>query len=340
MTYVVVRPLGSGNFGEVFLEQDEGLGRYCAKKVIKLGVEPSVARIGEAALMVATKHANVARVYQADFENGFAFIRMEYLERGSVLDHYKGEPIDVATAIQLVGDACRGVQHLHIQGVVHRDLKPENFLLDVSGALKVSDFGLAARNDNRKHLTAIYQPHMSPEEAKSGIFLGSVAADVYALGVSAYRMFNGEDIFWATIRDVVDLRKTISRGAVPDRKRWLPHIHKALRRAVARSLTVDPTKRFQTAADFRHALEQSRPLVSWDCFQEPGRMHWVGLRQGEAAWNAELASRNGRVTFDARKRGPSGSYRRIASLGYSGSDLRTALESASTTLDQIATGAA
>jgi serine/threonine protein kinase len=72
--------------------------------------------------MIAAQHENVVVVYSAELEGGEPVIRMEYLPTGSVTDKYGGNPIAVADAVRMMEDACRGVEHLHVRGILHRDI--------------------------------------------------------------------------------------------------------------------------------------------------------------------------------------------------------------------------
>jgi serine/threonine protein kinase len=340
MNFALIRRIGEGHFGEVFLEEDRAVGRLCAKKVIRSFDPDTNSRISEAALMAATTHANVAAVYGAGFELGLAFIRMEYLPQGSIEDKFEGNPIDVSLCIDLLTEACWGLQHLHSQGVIHRDLKPANLLLTDSGAVKISDFGLArdlAVPASSRSLT--YMPHAAPEQVRFGTFAGSKSTDVYALGVTAYRMLNGEQAFSQLIEDSTDLEGDIQRGKIPDRKRWLPHIHKRLRTAIIRSIHPDPTRRFHNVSDFRHAIEQARPAVSWRFEQLEHGIAWQGFSHHTLIHKATLeVSPNGSADFVATKISRSGSERRmVAYCAYSVS-FSTAFEKAEAFLTQLADG--
>jgi serine/threonine protein kinase len=340
MTFASIRPLGSGHFGEVFLEEDQALGRLCAKKVIRSPDADSNARISEGALMAATTHPNVASVYGAGHEHGQAFIRMEYLPQGSIEDRFEGMPIDVSLCIDLLSDACWGLQHLHSLGIVHRDLKPANLLLTELGAVKISDFGLARDLSLPAPTTSLtYMPHAAPEQIRSGSFAGSVNTDIYALGVTAYRMLNGERAFRQLVENTTDLEGDIRRGRIPDRKRWLPHIHKRLRTAIIRSIHQDPTKRFQNVTDFRHAIERARPRVSWRYEQHAKGITWQGFSHHNLIYRATLdLMSGGTANFVATKISESGRERRIMASCFYSVAFAVAMEKAEDFFTEFADG--
>jgi serine/threonine-protein kinase len=144
MVYQSIRCLGSGYFGEVWLEHDDALDRPCAAKYVDPSrLAPALNGYAEAQAMIAGEHDNVVSVYSADMVAGAPVIRMEYLPEDSVQDKYAGVPAPVRDAVRLAEEACRGVQHLHSCGLLHRDVKPANLLLTGDGRVKVCDFGLS-----------------------------------------------------------------------------------------------------------------------------------------------------------------------------------------------------
>jgi eukaryotic-like serine/threonine-protein kinase len=147
---------------------------------------------------------------------------------------------------------------------------------------------------------------------------GSIATDIYASGVSAYRLLNGDTAFFTAVNESSNVPAAIARGAIPNRGRWLPHVHTGLRRVVTRSLNADPAKRYASASDFRLALEKQRPNVSWGETQEVGVMSWVGTRGGTDAFRARLHQVGDSYKFEISKSGPAG-WRNVRSEWKSGS---------------------
>ena len=86
--------------------------------------------------MVEAEHDHVVLIYSAELEGGQPVIRMEYLPDGSVEHKYGGAPAPVLTAVRIMEDACRGIEHLHVRGILHRDIKPGNLLLTPTGSVK------------------------------------------------------------------------------------------------------------------------------------------------------------------------------------------------------------
>lgn len=238
--------------------------------------------------MLQASHENVVSVYSADDDNGRPVIRMEYLRRGSVADEYSGRHLPVLESVRFLEDACRGVDHLHSKGLLHRDIKPGNLLLTPQGTVKVSDFGLACQQADAAYLMSLsYTAHLPPEAIQSSMRIESQLGDIYSLGVTGYRLFNGLDTLSATqFASRSDWYSAIADGSYPPRDVWLPHIHGALRSVINRAMETDPAKRWQSATDMRHALEAARPRVSWTYTSLPIGDDWDGCGQGGEVWRA------------------------------------------------------
>jgi len=186
-------------------------------------------------------------------------------------------------------------------------------LVGVDGEVKLADFGLAGSIHELRMLpTMSYHVTWPPEDLATGRAFVSERGDIYALGVTAYRLFNGDSVLFQGIDAGADLSQLISSGQFPNRKAWLPHTHASLRRAVNRALEPKPEKRFSNADQFRRALEAANPIVSWAPDVIAGVMTWDGQHRG-TTWRATLmedagayrfelsSSRSGRATIRHRK---------------------------------------
>ena len=317
MPYTQIQCLGAGFFGEVWLEHDTGLDRPCAAKHL----DPTFFSKGsnvfaEAQTMrAAGENDYVVTVYSAELENGEAVIRMEYLSNGSVDDMYKGSPIPVGEAVRIMEDACRGISHLHTQDILHRDIKPANLLLADSGKVKVSDFGLACElADAKSAPPRSYPIHLPPEAAIAGSGITTIAGDIYAAGVTAYRLLNGDQNLLAVAKPGTNVVDLIAKGKYPDRSSWLPHIHDGLLRVVKKAMHVDPGHRYSDASALRRALEQSRPKVSWWPMPVANGFGWMGTAREGTDWRAALEPKpKGGYRFSVERRLLGKAWRRIAS---------------------------
>lgn len=303
MAYQRIRTLGRGHFGVVELERDLSLDRLCAVKYIHAdALSGGVDDHKEAKAMLLAKNEHVVDVFAADVVNGQSVIRMEYLPDGSVESRFSGAAVPVKTAIQIVEDACRGVQHLHTQGLLHRDIKPANLLFDAFGRVKVSDFGLSGMANDPETLPNMgYLKLLPPEAWTSGSFIDTVAGDIYALGGTAYRLLNGDEMMHSSIPADGNIGQATRMGTFPNRKLWQPYVHLRLRKAIIAAMHVDPRKRPGTATLLRNTLEKARPVVSWAEHAGGVPHRWIGRGPNQTHWDAAIEGVNTEFSFTVRR---------------------------------------
>ncbi len=206
--YRVLRRLGEGGMGEVFLGEDVELGRRVAVKLISKRVASDAtltARfLREARLLATIEHPHVVRVYSFGRTEERPYLVMEYVEGQSLgeLIRNKG-PLPLTEALRILREAIEGLQAAHELNIIHRDIKPANILLDRRGGVRVADFGLAKRSssgpaDGDSAITQsgyfVGSPHyLAPEQAQGEPT--DFRSDVYSLGVVLYEMLTGERPF-------------------------------------------------------------------------------------------------------------------------------------------------
>ncbi|QOV91881.1 serine/threonine protein kinase [Humisphaera borealis] len=205
--YRVIRELGEGGFGSVYLaEQARPVRRQVALKVIKPGMDSRQVLLrfdAERQVLALMEHPNVARVFDAGTtEAGRPWFAMERVDGPPITAYVQGRRLSLAATLELFLGVCRGVGHAHQKGVIHRDIKPANVLvaeIDTRPVAKVIDFGIAkALHENLIDYTATADPlrgigtpqYMSPEQA-GGPGTIDVRTDVYALGVMLYELLTG-----------------------------------------------------------------------------------------------------------------------------------------------------
>ncbi|MCA8954954.1 MAG: protein kinase [Planctomycetes bacterium] len=205
--YRIVRELGSGGMGRVFLaEQTDPVKRPVAIKVIKLGMdsESVLARFeAERQTLARMTSDNIAKVFDAGLTSeGRPYFVMEYVDGVSLTRFCDEHRLSLRDRIRLFQQVCAGTQHAHQKGVIHRDLKPGNILVTLasgSPSAKIIDFGLARAVEvsGGEKLTIQGQAigtfeYMSPEQAGMPGLDVDTRSDVYALGVILYELLSGE----------------------------------------------------------------------------------------------------------------------------------------------------
>ncbi|HEY4593224.1 MAG TPA: serine/threonine-protein kinase, partial [Thermoanaerobaculia bacterium] len=146
--YQILKRIGAGGMGEVFLAYDSRLDRMVAIKRIRPGPVTPVSRERfrrEARLAARLSHSAIVQVYDILEEEESEHIVMEYVEGTTLRDQVRQGPLDVRATLELARELAAGLDTAHRQGIIHRDLKTENVLISTSGGPKILDFGIAKR---------------------------------------------------------------------------------------------------------------------------------------------------------------------------------------------------
>jgi len=275
--YQVLRELGRGGMGVVYLARDARLERDVAIKALPEELAQDPVRLErferEAKSMASLNHPNVAGIHGVEEQDGSRYLVLEFVDGESLADRLDRGPLPVDEAIALATQIAAGIEAAHEAGVIHRDLKPANIMITPEGVAKVLDFGLARADDgqstssvqldaatltqhNPKHSPTIAgailgtAAYMSPEQARGRRV--DKRSDIWAFGVLLYEMlvgsnpFKGEtatDSIGAVIHKEIDLSRLPS--GTPS------NVHHVLTRCLER----DKSKRFRDIGDVRIELE-------------------------------------------------------------------------------------
>lgn len=326
--YVPERRLGEGNFGEVWLMFDRALGVKRAVKLVRASkIHDPTEFYREPQTLMELKHENIVSVEDAGTNpDGTLYIAMEYLANGSLETRFQGGPAPLSRARRFLSDVCYGLQYAHQQGFIHRDIKPANVLIGVKGEGKLSDFGLATRAPKGHTASPYgYLTHLAPEVFQTG--QTSVSTDIYALGVTAYRLVNG-DRYLSIIDLDSDLIDSVIAGKYPDRTHYRPYVPRQIRQVINKSMNIDALKRYQSATEFRLALEAVRLRCDWRWKLTRGNTIYQ-TKIGEAKIIVKVQARPKNL-FDitTTKTNPTGTSRRVVkdcALGLSKAHMKTAL---------------
>jgi serine/threonine protein kinase len=189
--YEIVRSLGSGGFGSVYLAKDTWLDIKVAIKVPHKQSAELYKLLKEPRLQAALNHPNIVRMIAAEKENKIFFMVMEYV-KGKTLEKIleKEKVLECEKAVDYIKQIAQGVDHAHKNKIIHRDLRPSNIMISEEGTAKITDFGTSAWLNNIPYASTRIgsPPYMAPEQ-----FLGkaSYQSDVYSLGCIFYELIVG-----------------------------------------------------------------------------------------------------------------------------------------------------
>jgi len=269
--YRIIKKLGAGGMGEVYLALDTKLDRKVAIKVLPpdfLAEENLKKRlIREAQAAAKLEHPNICAIYDVNEADSVTFIVMQYIEGETLAEKMNRQPLGVSTALTIVEQAAEGLGEAHAHGIVHRDIKPQNMMLTRRGQLKILDFGLAKQmrsSDTVDHeaLTATLlsspglvvgtMPYMSPEQVQGETL--DASSDIFSLGVTLYEMLAGKHPFKHKSAAVTMSR--ILLGEPIPTEQFQAQVSPELQTLLSKMLRKDKAARYQSTEDLLTDLRQ------------------------------------------------------------------------------------
>jgi len=266
--YRVISQVGSGGMADVFLAQDNQLGRRVALKVLHRRFAEDAAFVErfrrEASSAAGLSHPNVVAVFDRGEWDGTYYIAMEYLPGRSLKALVLEEgPLDPERAIDLVIQILRAARFAHQRGIIHRDLKPHNVIVGEDGRARVTDFGIARAGASDMTETGSIMgtaQYLSPEQAQGHAVSG--ASDLYAVGIVLYELLTGALPFDGDTAVTIALKQVSEAPQAPSAIN--PTVTPALDGVVLCALAKDPSQRFSDADSFIAALQDARRSLHGD----------------------------------------------------------------------------
>lgn len=243
--YEVLRPLGRGGMGKVFLVRDLTTGRELALKMLRSQWQSRKAVVARFLREIETvrrlDHPCIVKILDTHHDDELLFYTMEYIE-GKSLRHWmqKRGRLEFGSAVRVLSLVAHALEHAH-RVTIHRDLSPENIMVLPDGSVRLLDFGLAKLEDTNQGLTMVgsslgKMQYVAPEQRRNASQVDH-RADLYPLGVMFFEMLSGQ---LPNGRDFLT--------------RLCPELPPETDAFVERAIAADPAERFQSAREFRHAL--------------------------------------------------------------------------------------
>jgi serine/threonine-protein kinase len=258
--YQILRKLGAGGMADVYLAEDQELGRRVAIKILNdrhANDEQFVERFRrEAKNAAALSHPNIVSIYDRGEAEGTYYIAMEYLDGRSLKELIlsRGDA-PIAVVVEYARQILSALRFAHRHGIVHRDIKPHNVLVDSEGRVKVTDFGIARAGTSQMteagSIVGTAQ-YLSPEQARGADV--DQRSDLYSLGVLMYELLTGEVPFSGDTPVEIAMKHLSQTPAPPSTKRH--DVPRELDMVVMRALAKDPEDRYQSADEMEADLDR------------------------------------------------------------------------------------
>jgi serine/threonine-protein kinase len=273
--YTLIKRLGGGSFGEVYLAHDQAIAANTAIKLVKIDNPSNISSLlQEAQILYQCKHKHVVEIREANVfpvgSDHFLILGLEYLPEGSIESEMKIRWISIKEAATRISHVLSGLQYAHSQNYLHRDIKPGNILVDGSSS-KLSDFGLASIISACSASMLSYTYHTPPEH-----FTGespNISFDIYAMGLTLFRIMNNYSNWRTQITAFTDLDMLLRKGSLINKIGYQRFIPQKVKRIINKACNFDHTKRYEDALSFKSDLDALRAQIDWF-------MHSVGNWRG------------------------------------------------------------
>src|SRR5919112_2149029 len=257
--YRILRKLGSGGMANVYLAEDEELGRRVAIKILNeryANDESFIERFRrEAKSAAGLSHPNIVSIYDRGQAEGTYYIAMEVIEGRSLKELILTRgPLPIGQAIAFTLEILDALRFAHRHGIIHRDVKPHNILIG-GERLKVTDFGIARAGASQMTEAGSIMgtaQYLSPEQARGAPVTAS--SDLYSVGIVLYEMLTGRVPFTGDSAIEIAMKHLNEWPKAPSKLR--PEIPEDIDRIVLRALAKAPEERYQSAEEFIEDLER------------------------------------------------------------------------------------
>ncbi len=323
--YQLVRKIGGGHFGEVWLAHDVTISTEVAVKILDESMAPVAENLKEAQVGHKLDHQNVVKVHYADVVNvsgkNIVLIAMDFHPRGSIIGQLNpGNFLSVTNAINIANDILRGLEYLHEQRLFHNDIKPSNIIIGPRSEGMLTDYGISCVSPDLRPAQApnAYVLHRAPETTIDCNI--SVQTDIYQVGLTLFRLINGIGL----IRDLRDslgqarFDELKAQDKIPRVADYQLFVPRSVKRIITKATKANPDDRYQSALEMRRALESIRLYGYW-AIDSTGR--YIGYFNNQIFSYDINKTRHGFKFTAFRKRLSSGKTTKIAKL--SGTKLTT-----------------
>lgn len=269
------------------------------KKILKNEIDSIDTFFNESRILYLSSHPNVVQIHYACQDDDSIYIAMPYYKKGSLNNLINSRFLTVREIIVFGCQIASGLHNIHSKKLIHFDIKPDNILLSERGEALISDFGLAknANISGKASQDRMYFKMIPPEALNGSEF--TVLFDIYQLGLTLYRMCNGNSNFYEQFHkygetpsslDRDKFRFDVQNGRFPNRSAFLEHIPEKLRKIIKKCLEPNPSDRYCAMIKVANALADiDGNTLDWEFSQSSLSKAWT-KRTGEREYNLIISS--------------------------------------------------
>ena len=305
--YQIIRKIGTGGMGEVYLAEDTKLERRVAIKILNAAFDEDESNLKrffqEAKAASALNHPNIIVVHEIGESDGMHYIVIEFVQGLTLNDAIKTKNLSLMQQMDLSIQIAGALEAAHAVGIVHRDIKPDNIMLRDDGIVKVLDFGLAKLTDKNRSETDFEAQTRELLNTQAGMIMGTAAymspeqtrgkdvdarSDIWSFGVVLFQMLTGKLPFpGETTSDII---AAILKTETPHLAEFVTDIPVELERIVRKTLRKNPNARYQTAGELLEDLKYFRRTLEFGERSDPPSLRVIDDLNKERVTDAKFAA--------------------------------------------------
>ncbi|WP_372368455.1 serine/threonine-protein kinase [Candidatus Uabimicrobium sp. HlEnr_7] len=249
--FEIIKLLGKGGTGDVYLARQQPLGRLVALKITPKShptlVLDSAKPLGEAKILATLQHPNIVSIYDVGQEDDFHYIAIEYVQKGSLKQEIERSVLPEMQAWTIALQICQGLQVALQEGIVHNDIKPENILMTRNDFIKLTDFGISEVLAHKRESEVILGTpgYISPEKYHGDG--GDFRSDIYSLGNTVYYILTGKYVFVGQSPE--DIQQKHEESLIKPPAMHNNSVGYTSSIILSKMLQKDPDKRYQSYGD-------------------------------------------------------------------------------------------
>lgn len=251
----------------LYMVKDLQVGsKFILKQIDMKNIKKPERYFEEAKKIYKLRHQNIMQIHSSSYDNEYIYITMPYLKNGSLQHLIESQNLTLRQIIKYSLDFLCAIYYVHENNIVHCDIKPNNILISDEGNAVLTDFGSALYLNNlgNARLKNVYYKHIAPEQCVNSTINKKI--DIYQIGTTLYRLCNGNEEYNKQARrykDLNSLKLACAKGKFPIRKKYLPHVPKAMINIIEKCININTYDRYDNVLDIINDIASINTHLDW-----------------------------------------------------------------------------